>query len=95
MGYRSRLGGDPNYLRLIVILAVVGIGSAIFGQQLFSILAGVGTVIWVFLVYSAMPICPHCMRKTHHIYTHRRVDGGPDLRYKVNPLVCFHCGAQV
>lgn len=34
--------------------------------------------------------CPFCTQPVH--YQFERKDGGPDLRYNVNPLVCLRCG---
>lgn len=37
------------------------------------------------------PICTHCGNKTDPIYTYRKANGTPDLRYKNNPLLCNKC----
>lgn len=37
------------------------------------------------------PICLHCGQKTEPVSQHRRIDGGPDIRYKDNPVLCNRC----
>jgi len=37
------------------------------------------------------PICAHCSNKTEPIYTYKKANGAPDLRYKNNPLLCNKC----
>lgn len=44
------------------------------------------------LVHFSKAKCENCNARALD-YMHLRVDGNPDLRYKNNPVVCYHCGA--
>jgi hypothetical protein len=37
------------------------------------------------------PICSHCGKKTAPVFRHRKLNGGPDMRYHDNPVLCNQC----
>lgn len=37
------------------------------------------------------PICTHCGKKTDPVYSYRKTNGAPDMRYKNNPILCNKC----
>jgi hypothetical protein len=37
------------------------------------------------------PICSHCGKKTAPVFRHRKINGGPDMRYHDNPVLCNQC----
>ncbi len=37
------------------------------------------------------PICSHCGKKTEPVFRYRKIDGGPDMRYRNNPVLCNKC----
>lgn len=59
-------------------------------------------VIVAAAIYAAQPevehtdpqLCPHCQTKGLYAYRFSRVDGGPDLRYGHNPIICVRCGQE-
>jgi hypothetical protein len=75
------------------VIAVGMLGIKIFGETLFLVLLPCAVVAWYVFKYRTTPVCPSCHARGDFIYRHRRVDGGPDMRYHNNPLVCSKCGS--
>jgi hypothetical protein len=85
---------NQTFFEIVFLILISAIGIKIFGEPLFFILAGCLVVGMGILKYKSTPICPSCHARGDFVYRHSRVDGGPDMRYHSNPLICRKCGAS-
>ena len=84
--------GSNKYLFAFILFAIIGtVGIKIFGEVLFFIIVIIGFAGYQYIKYQSLPVCPHCKCKAKQIFLHLCIDGAPDLRYKVNPLICSIC----
>ena len=87
---RGNYGSAP--LGLILAILVVGAAAAASPWAgLAALIVVVLVVLAVVVDYKNKPKCPNCGARRLD-YLHLRQDGGPDLRYAHNPLVCYSCG---
>lgn len=84
----ARSGG----VAIVGVLFLVGTGINEFGVTLFWSLVGAGFLGIFVLTYLFMEKCPSCNSRGTLNYVHRRKDGQPDGRYKINPIRCSRCG---
>lgn len=89
----KRVTGGEGFLTILGIIIVL-----IFrpGWIIPIILLGVFIAIVIMLICYFLPdkrpACPSCGSKVGKMFLHSRHDGGPDGRYRYNPLVCAGCG---
>lgn len=64
-------------------------------MEVFFIVVGLGITLFVVAAahdFVNRPECPFCHARGSFAYRFRRVDGGPDLRYGNNHVICVKCG---
>lgn len=77
------------FFAMIVVVAKLG-GS--FGAALgLALAAACGAYV---LLYNMRERCPSCESRAGRRWLHRRVDGGPDRRFRDNEAVCTKCLAS-
>jgi hypothetical protein len=94
----------PYALIFGVVTALVAASEAKKGSGVFgSIVAGLFIMLLFMGGHFLRPKCAACesrwSKKTAARWVHQRQDGGPDMRYKDNPLIpasrtCLRCGHQ-
>jgi hypothetical protein len=85
LGYKQTNG-------TLVLGGLAALGVYTVGGAPLVVGLAVGIPLLYLCYYLMKPACATCGSKQGPVYRHRRVDGGPDLRYNSNPHVCACCG---
>jgi hypothetical protein len=85
----------PWMLAWVIVTALVASGSAdrLGTTQAWTRAPGRAALIicfFLFIHFTQEP-CPYCRRRWGRSWDYSRKDGGPDMRYKNNALVCHGC----
>lgn len=76
---------------VLTLTLVAKLGGSFAAALTLAVLAAVG--MFAFL-YSNREPCPSCNSRAGRRWLHRRVDGGPDRRFRDNEAVCTQCLAS-
>lgn len=89
---KNRITGGEGFWVLMILIVGIATYPKLF-IAIFIILAIliVGVLVYI---YANRPVCPSCQNKGDLVFLHRNIDGGPDRRYRYNPLVCPHCNTN-
>lgn len=98
--YRNSSTEAGCFFGLFVFLIILSLVSSALEIPIWAVLVLlvvllviIGFVVSKFASSSInVTICPNCDTPTRFQYLHERVNGGPDRRYKYNPIVCMNCG---